>query len=65
MSARYPAFEVGGDLERDLEGALRKHFGADLDFKWKDDKGALIGPFAVLASVNISALWARLRDDDS
>ena len=34
-----------------LDTEIIKFFGKDPGFKWRDDKGAPIGPFSVLAYV--------------
>lgn len=49
MSERFPFLEFDEDSGRELESELTKHYGSNPNFKWKDDKRAPIGPFAVLA----------------
>ena len=49
MSERFPPLELTSDLARELEDEFKKHYGPNPNFKWKNDKGEPIGPFAVLA----------------
>ena len=52
MSERFPPLVLGDELESRLENELTKVYGPEAGFKWKDGKGAPIGPFAVLAYVS-------------
>lgn len=49
MSERFPPLELEDGLGRELESELKKHYGSNPNFKWKNDKGAPIGPFTVLS----------------
>ena len=49
MLERFPALQFDNDSGQELESELTKHYGSNPNFKWKDDKGTPIGPFAVLA----------------
>lgn len=49
MSKRFPPLELETELGQALDNEIHKFFGSDASFKWKDAKGAPIGPFAVLA----------------
>ena len=51
MSERFPPLVLGDELESALENEVSKVYGPDAGFKWKDSKGAPIGPFAVVAYV--------------
>ena len=50
MSHRFPAIPLDGSstLGRTFESEVRKQHGDDPGFKYKDQNGAPIGPYAVL-----------------
>ena len=49
MSERFPPLKLEDGQGSALEHELAEVFGPDAGFKWKDNKGVPIGPFAVLA----------------
>lgn len=49
MSQRSPLLQFDDKYGNALEDEVTKVFVLDAGFKWKDHKGAPIGPFAVLA----------------
>ncbi len=49
MSERFPPLGLENELGRALDDEIKKFYGSDVNFKWKDDKGAPIGPFAVIS----------------
>ena len=48
MSTRFPPGE-SSSLGDSFEAEVKKHWGENPNFKYKDEDGAPIGPFAVLA----------------
>ena len=53
MSQRFPPIPLDdpSSLGSTFEAEVRKHHGDDPGFKYKDENGAPIGPFAVLRQV--------------
>ena len=51
MSQRFPPIPLDSSnpLGSSFEAEVRKHHGANPSFKYKDENGAPIGPFAVLS----------------
>lgn len=49
MSERFPPLQLDDEHGSALGNEMTKLFGLDAGFKWKDNKGVPIGPFAVLA----------------
>ena len=49
MSERFSPLKLDDEHGSALENEMTKFFGPDAGFKWKDNKGVPIGPFAVLA----------------
>ena len=49
MSKRFPPLKLEDVYGSALENEMTKLFGPDAGFKWKDNKGVPIGPFAILA----------------
>ena len=49
MSERFPALELDKDSRTKLEEEVHKIYGSNPNFTWKGNKGAPIGPFAILA----------------
>ena len=51
MSGRIPSRPLEDDLTLELESEIAKHYGSNPNFRWQDDTGIPIGPFAVIAYV--------------
>lgn len=65
MSERFPPLGLDNELTRELESDLEKHYGLAPDFKWKNDEGAPLGPFAVLAYVVKLRPYVRTSTDQA